>query len=128
MPYEEKDGGWKETLLGLVVIVVVLWGGIYVFRAIYSKIFPSVPAAPGVVSMSAYFVDDTGAYVPSDSPNYGKSRLKIKGDVSQGGQLVKSGSVRLTVRPQSISTVKRPFNLLLTLRRLDIAFWPRLSY
>ena len=97
MPYEEKDGGWKETLLGLVVIVVVLWGGIYVFRAIYSKIFPSVPAAPGVVSMSAYFVDDTGAYVPSDSPNYGKSHLKIKGDVSQGGQLVKSGSVRLTV-------------------------------
>jgi len=94
MPDEEKDGGWKETLLGLVVIVVLFVGAIYGIMAIYTKIFPSVP---GVVSLSAYFVDDAGAPVSPDSPNYAKSHIKIIGDVSQSGQLVKNGSVRLTI-------------------------------
>jgi hypothetical protein len=94
MSDEEREGGWKEILLGLVVIVVVLAGAYYGIVAAYTKVFPSVP---GVVSLSAYFVDDAGAPVSPDSRNYEKSHIKIIGDVSQSGQLVKNGSVRLTI-------------------------------
>lgn len=98
MPDEEKDGGWKETLLGLVVIVVFLVVIIYAARVVYIKYF--VPA-PGVVSLSAYFVDDSGSAVSMDGPDSAKAHIKVKGDVSQGGQFVKTGSVRLTISSAS---------------------------
>ena len=94
MPDEEKEGGWKETLLGLVVILIVLAGVLWGILATYPKVFPSVHE---VVSLSSYFVDTAGNPLSPDSPNYAKSHIKVIGDVSQGAQSVKNGSVRLTI-------------------------------
>jgi len=90
----EKAGGWKETLLGFAIILLFIVGAIAAIRVAYTKYF--VPA-PGVVSLSAYFVDDSGSAVSMDALNSAKSHIKVKGDISQGGQLVKNGSVRLTI-------------------------------
>jgi hypothetical protein len=98
MPDEEKDSGWKETLLGFGVILLFVVGAIFTIRTVYTKYF--LPA-PGVVSLSAYFVDDLGIPVPTDAPNSAKSHIRVKGDISQGGQLIKNGSVSLTISSAS---------------------------
>jgi hypothetical protein len=94
MADDEKDSGWKETLLGLAVILVGLVVLTYAIHGAYTKYL--LPA-PGVVSLSAYFVDDSGNAVSADAPNSAKGHIKVKGDVSQGGQLIKNGSVNLTI-------------------------------
>jgi hypothetical protein len=91
LPDEEKDGFW-ETLLGVVVLVALSAGGIFGVRALYTKFFAPTPL---VVSLSAYFIDDAGTATPADSSRNGF--LRIRGDVSQGGQSVKAGNVRVTV-------------------------------
>ena len=90
----QENGGWQEMLLGSAIIVAILAGLGYGAYKIYNQLSPPVPA---VISLSAYFVDDTGAPVLPASPDSFKAHLKIKGDVSQRGELVKSGNVRITV-------------------------------
>ena|SRR5947209_7114435 len=94
MPDEESTAGWKETLLGFGIILLAIAAVFYSSRFVYLRYFGPVPA---VVSLSAYFVDDAGAPVSSESPNYEKSHIRIKGDVSQDGQPIKAGGVRVTV-------------------------------
>jgi hypothetical protein len=93
MPDEERDGGWQETLLGFGVIALVLWGAYWSIH-LATKYFQP-PSA--VISLSAYFVDDSGNAIPAEGANSIKAHLKVKGDVSVGGQLVKGGSVNLTI-------------------------------
>jgi hypothetical protein len=91
----QKKSEWGETLLGFVIIVIgiaAIGGAGYL---LYSKFSSS---GPGQLSLSAYFVDESGAPAKEDSPNYEQSHLKIRGDVYQGDQPVKSGNVRLTLR------------------------------
>ena len=92
LPDKKRDGGWKGTLLGLVVILLLIAGSIYAIRVVYTQYFLA-----DVVSLAAYFVDDSGVAVSIDALNYAKSHIRIKGDVSQGGQPPKNGSVRLTI-------------------------------
>lgn len=94
MASETTEGGWGETFLGFAIIFLVLGGIFLAGRAIYTHYYKP---APVVVSLSAYFVDDAGTAVTQHSPNYRKSHIKIRGDVYQGGQTVKSGNVRITI-------------------------------
>lgn len=95
MSSEQKQSEWGETLLGLVIILILLAavaGGAYFAYLKFSS------SGPSQVSLSAYFVDQSGTPVNEDSSNYEQSHLKIRGDVYQGDQPVKSGNVRLTLQ------------------------------
>ena len=94
MPERDNASDWKEMLLGLVVIAAVFSGIGYSIRFVYKKYFTPAPA---VVSLSAYYVDDSGVTVSPEDSNYAKSHIKIRGDISQDGQPLKGGNVRLTV-------------------------------
>jgi len=91
MSGEEKDGGWLETLLGIVVLALVIWAGIFAWDKVHDYVYPHVP---GVLSLSAYFDSQPAA---SAAANPALGGIKIRGDVSQNGEPVKSGIVRLTV-------------------------------
>ena len=86
---------WNETLLGLVLVVIALGVFGYAAYAIIG-IFTRPASGPSAIeaSVSAYFVDDAG------KPLLGlrePGHLKIQGTIYQGGQPLKSGTVRITV-------------------------------
>lgn len=95
MSERNPAGDWKTTAVGLLAILVLLIIVGYFIRSVYRRFFSPVPAA---VSLSAYFVDDSGAPVSPDDPNYAKGHLRIRGDISQDGQPPKTGTVRITIR------------------------------
>jgi hypothetical protein len=86
---------WKETLLGLALIVVILGVLGYVGHAIYVSL--SGPSSIEA-SISAFFVDDSGKpLLGTYGPGWKNSHLKIQGTMYQGGQPLKSGTVVITV-------------------------------
>ena len=85
MQEEPESGGWREILLGVIVIVALIGAVYYSIRFVYETYFAPAPAT---ISLSAYFVDDSGAPVSSDAPNYETSHLKVRGDVFRGGEAV----------------------------------------
>jgi hypothetical protein len=94
MPERNSASDWKEMLMGLVVIAAVFAAIGYSIRFVYRKYFSPAPA---VVSLSAYYVDDSGVAVSPEDSNYTRSHLRIRGDITRDGQPPKSGNVRLTV-------------------------------
>ena len=94
MADQEQPTGWLETLLGFVIIIAIIVGVVYLVRLSYAKFYKP---APVVVSLSAYFVDESGNPIGSESRSYEEhSHLKIKGDVYQAGKPI-SGNARVTV-------------------------------
>ena len=89
----EEHEGWY-TALGALIILLVFFVTIYSARSLYQRWFPSSPAE---ISLSAYFVDDKGAYAEPGSDAYRSAHLKILGSVSKGGQPVADGLARVTV-------------------------------
>lgn len=77
-----------------MIILAVLAVIGYSIRFAYKKYFSPAPA---VVSLSAYYVNDSGSPVSTEDLNYAKSHIRINGDISQDGQPVKAGNVRITV-------------------------------
>src|SRR5450756_780200 len=95
MAEAEQKGGWKETLLGLVVILAVIGVLVSLGYSLYVKFLKPAPVA---VSISAYFVDDSGVPVyDPNSPAYAKSHVKVQGSVNQGEKPVSSGAVRVSI-------------------------------
>ncbi len=98
MADQEQTSGWLETLLGFVIIIAIIVGVVYLVRLSYAKFYKP---APVVVSLSAYFVDESGTLVGPESRSYEKdSHVKIKGDVYQAGKPI-SGNARVTVTSTS---------------------------
>lgn len=98
MADQEQKSGWLETLLGFVIIIAIIVGVVYLVRLSYAKFYKP---APVVVSLSAYFVDESGTLVGPESRSYeDHSHIKIKGDVYQAGKPI-SGNARVTVTSTS---------------------------
>jgi hypothetical protein len=92
MADNHKHNPWYLAL-GSVVILGCLALCVLFIHLAYVQLFP--PGA-NVVSLAAYFVNDSGDFVPQDPNAYGKTHLKILGSVSTNGEPV-SGMVRITV-------------------------------
>ena len=89
-----EQTSWKETVVGVTVIIAVLLGMVYMGEQVYIKL---IAPAPLTVSMAAYFVDDSGHPVYDvKSQDYPNSHLKIQGTVYQNEKAV-DGTVFLTV-------------------------------
>ncbi|MGB7556829.1 MAG: hypothetical protein WBM04_20865 [Candidatus Korobacteraceae bacterium] len=98
MADQEQPTGWLETLLGFVIIIAIIVGVVYLVRLSYAKFYKP---APVVVSLSAYFVDESGAPLGPESRSYGEhSHLKVKGDVYQAGKPI-NGNARVTITSTS---------------------------
>ena len=102
-------------LVGLVIIAGFAGLISYGIHSLYVTFWKP---APGVVSLSAYIVDQDGkpTYDP-DSEAYRYGHIKIVGDVYQNGQPVNSGTVRITA-----TTANQAFNQSVTVALKDGKF------
>src|SRR5271165_5207152 len=92
MADKRKHNRWYLAL-GSVVILGGLALCVFFIHFAYVQLFP--PGA-NVVSLAAYFVNDSGEFASQDPTAYSKTHLKILGSVSNNGGPV-SGIVRITV-------------------------------
>lgn len=95
MAEEQQKGGRQETLIGIAALIVIILFLGSVGYLVYAKFLKPVPVT---VSISAYFVDDSGEPVNApDSPGYAQSHIKVQGSVYQGEKPVSNGTVRISI-------------------------------